>query len=73
MELSGIVNENIFFASDIIAYLIAYNVLSDICMTLLSSFAQLSHFTPLSFILKCVIFSFFPHDTHDITSGVNPN
>ena len=72
MDSSGIVNEKIFFASDIIAYLIAYSVASDILITLLSSFAHVSHFMPLSFILKWVIFSFAPHVVHSSTFGVNP-
>lgn len=72
-ELSGIENENSFFASDIIAYLIAYKDAFDIRIALLSNLAQFSHFIPSSFMLKCVMFSFSPQLVHDITSGVNPN
>ena len=71
-DSSGMVNEKSFFASDIMAYLIAYRVASDIFITLLSSLAQVSHFIPLSFMLKCVMFSFAPHDVHSKMFGVNP-
>ena len=52
--------------------IIAFFVASDICIAPVSCLAQLEHLKPLSFMLKYFKFSFSPHWTHSLTSGIYP-
>lgn len=54
-------------------YFIAFVVLSDIDIQLLSCFPQVSHLNPLSLRLKYRKFSFCLQFIHSVIRGVNPN